>query len=81
MIPRFGRVLPFIMSVIGMIDARYVWHQNKDLSIFLVCLVAYLIYFMFKRHVALSPKKGLFHIVVPFLVMVAILVATYFVFF
>ena len=81
MIPRFGIVFPLIMSVIGMIDARYVWHKNTDLSIFLICLVAYLIYFMCKRHASIPPGKGLYHIVVPFLVMLAILVSTYLIFF
>lgn len=81
MIPRFGRVLPFIISVIGMIGARYSWQTNKDLSVLLICLVIYLIYFMCKRHAAVPPGKGLYHIVAPAIVMIIILVATCFIFF
>jgi len=81
MIPRFGRVFPLIVAVIGMIDARYSWHISKDLSIFCIGLVVYLIYFMFMDHASVSPKRAVFHLVMPFLVMIMILVATWFIFF
>jgi hypothetical protein len=81
MIPRFGRVLPFITAVLGIIDARLLWPSHIYGALVLLVATAYLIYIMFRRHHAMSPKKTAYYLVTTFLLIALVLVSTYFVFF
>lgn len=81
MIPRFGRVIPFVIAVLGVFDAKYAWESHKVTSIFVGVVTIFLIYFMFKRHDAVSPKRAIHHIATPFILMLVIVVTTYFLFF
>ena len=81
MIPRFGRVIPFVISALGIVDTGYTWPRNMDVSIFVGIITAFLVYYMFKNHAAVSPKKAIRHIVIPFLLMATILVSSWFIFF
>ncbi|MES2314574.1 MAG: hypothetical protein V4524_01380 [Patescibacteria group bacterium] len=81
MIPRFGRILPFIISVLGIVDVKYGWYPHRIWSVFVAIVTVFLIYFMFKDHESVSPKKAVHHILTPFLLMMAIVLATYVIFF
>ncbi len=81
MIPRFGKALPFIVSALGIIDVKYAWDLHRNTAIFVAVVTAFLIYFMFKSHESVSPKRAVRNLVMPFILMVAILLTTYFIFF
>jgi hypothetical protein len=81
MIPRFGRVIPFAVSALGIVDTAYMRPRNIDASIFIGAATAFLVYFMFKNHAAVSPKRAISHIVIPFLLMATILASSWFIFF
>ncbi|HTK33541.1 MAG TPA: hypothetical protein VL335_03305 [Candidatus Paceibacterota bacterium] len=81
MIPRFGRILPFIIAMLGIVDVKYAWYPHRNWSIFVAIVTVFLIYFMFKNHASTSPKRSLRNIFVPLILMIAILWATYIIFF
>ncbi|MDD5165190.1 MAG: hypothetical protein PHG25_01460 [Candidatus Pacebacteria bacterium] len=81
MIPRFGRLLPFIISALGIIDVKYAWYPHRNWGIFVAVVTVFLIYYMFKDHASVSPKQSLRNIFIPFILMLAILWSTYVIFF
>ncbi len=81
MIPRFGRLLPFIISALGIIDVKYAWNAHRNVAIFVGIVTGFLIYYMFKDHESVSPKQSLRNIFIPFALMLAILWSTYIIFF
>ena len=80
MIPRLGRFFPFIVVIIGAIDAAYLRYHHPWLSTGMAVLTVYVIYFMFKRHHAVAPKQALRNLFIPLIIMLTILIATWFVF-
>ena len=81
MIPRLGRVFPYAMTVLGIFDVLYVWSIHKMFSIFIAIITIFLIYFMFKDHSAVQPKRAVHHFVTPLALMLVILASTYLIFF
>jgi len=81
MIPRLGRILPLAMSVLGVFDTIYVWHMNKLVSVFIGIATLYLIHLLCRNHTAIPPKDALFFLYMPVILILVILVVTYFIFF
>lgn len=81
MIPRFGKLIPFIIAVLGIIDTKYTWNSHRNTSLFVAVVTIFLIYFMFKDHASVSPKKSVRNILIPLVLMITILWTTYVIFF